>query len=510
MTLPIPVDLSPQRTSTGLPAAIQLDLRGAVPHIADYLHRRSWLRALAITAISGVLFAVLMQLTLVVLFGNEIAVCWPMVGITTAVLLRLPRHEWPWVLAGVCLGQVYIERIYPISEIAVDTLGGLAQIAVAAFTLPAFTGLASWMKQPGLFKRFILGPVLLACALTAVPVGVVYALVLNESFWPFATRWFCGDALGAVLWLPLTTVVLSRETYAIFRWKQLPGTAMLLGTLAAAAIVVFTAKPSAAAFVLMPILLLIALKRGFSASVIAVNMVTILVAGATVHGHGPFGSLDGQYRVMALQVFLAFCMLMCFPISIILLEREEFERDLKEAYRRVEQLAIEDALTGLANRRRFDTAIEEEWRRGMRTQRPIGLLLIDVDCFKLYNDRYGHVAGDECLRRIAAAIAPGGERAGDLVARYGGEEFVVLLPGTELSGVLKVAEWIRVQVSAMHLDHEKNPHKHVTISVGCCSVVPSASLRPETLVESADQALYSAKQNGRNRVESFVPSPELP
>jgi diguanylate cyclase (GGDEF)-like protein len=493
-----------------LTAAIHCDERGAVPRIAGYLRRRLWLRGLAIASLSAAASAAIIKLTLAVLFGNDIAVCWPMVGITTAFLLRMPRREWPWVVAGLCLGQLYLERVYPPSEMLADTICNAAETLIAAFALPAFTGVAAWMKQPRLLLRFILWPILLGPALTAVPVGLVYARQLHESFWPYAARWYFGDALGIVLWLPLTTVLLSRETWSIFRPKALPGTAALLGLLALAAFALFSAKPSPTAFVLMPLLLLIALKRGFSASVLAVNLVTILVAGATVHGHGPFGSIEGQYRVMTLQVFLAFCMLMCFPISIILLEREEFDRNLKEAYRRVEQLAIEDALTGLANRRRFDTAIEQEWRRALRAGYPLGVLLIDVDCFKLYNDRYGHVAGDECLRRIAAAIATGAERAGDLVARYGGEEFVVLMPRTELPGLLKVAEWIRVQVSSIGLDHEDSPHGHVTISVGCSTVIPVSGLPPESLVESADQALYSAKKNGRNRVAAFTRSTDLP
>ena len=236
---------------------------------------------------------------------------------------------------------------------------------------------------------------------------------------------------------------------------------------------------------------------------IAANVLCVLGAKGTLHHLGPFGKIAEPYDVMMLQLFLAVSMLVCFPVSIILLERNIFEREMKDAYAHMEHLAISDGLTGLANRRQFDGVFAEEWRRAMRAREPIAILMIDVDCFKLYNDLYGHLAGDDCLRKIADSIRSSVKRAGDLTARFGGEEFVLLMPRTNLCGALEVAENVRFHVELMRLEHSGNPHRIVTISIGCWSVIPKPDMLPDALIELADQGLYSAKQEGRNRVAIF-------
>ncbi len=186
------------------------------------------------------------------------------------------------------------------------------------------------------------------------------------------------------------------------------------------------------------------------------NLLTVIVAEATLHGHGPFQLIPvqyEQYRIVTLQIFLTLSMLMSLPISVLLLQRTHFEQQLKNAYFSMETLATQDGLTGIANRRCFDSAIDTGWRRILRAGQSIGLLMIDVDHFKLYNDSYGHVAGDDCLRRVAEVLSSLPLRAGDLVARYGGEEFAILLPEADASGTQRLAEWIRAQVEAMRLIH---------------------------------------------------------
>jgi diguanylate cyclase (GGDEF)-like protein len=178
-------------------------------------------------------------------------------------------------------------------------------------------------------------------------------------------------------------------------------------------------------------------------------------------------------------------------------------RDAMESLNRtLEKLALQDGLTGLANRRQFDVTLGNEFSRATRSGRSLAFIMIDVDCFKQYNDIYGHGAGDECLRavsKIIRALTP--RRPGDLAARYGGEEIGILLPETDLKGALAVAERIRDSVEAQHLPHSGSPHGVVTLSAGVAAIIPQRGAdQPATLLAAADKALYEAKHGGRNRV----------
>ncbi len=162
-------------------------------------------------------------------------------------------------------------------------------------------------------------------------------------------------------------------------------------------------------------------------------------------------------------------------------------------------LAATDGLTGIANRRAFDEVLEREWRRTQREATPIALLMIHVDHFKSFNDFYGHLAGDDSLRRLAAAISGSLHRPGDLAARFGGEEFAVLLPGTDVAGADEIAWRIRDAVAGLGIVHEVTPLGRISISIGIASDGPDAYHDPSLLVRAADRALYAAKEAGRNR-----------
>jgi len=173
--------------------------------------------------------------------------------------------------------------------------------------------------------------------------------------------------------------------------------------------------------------------------------------------------------------------------------------DEKQAQIALEQLATRDGLTGLANRRCFDDTLHAEWQRALRQHQPLSLLMVDVDCFKQYNDAHGHVGGDECLQRIAAAVASE-MRANDLVARYGGEEFAVILPNQSLKGAAIVAERIRCRVESLNLPNLGAAKRFVTVSIGAATALPSPDTEPSQLIGTADAALYRAKHMGRNRI----------
>lgn len=167
---------------------------------------------------------------------------------------------------------------------------------------------------------------------------------------------------------------------------------------------------------------------------------------------------------------------------------------------RLEHLSRIDSLTEVANRRFFNETLQNEWRRALRDQTSLAVLLIDVDYFKRFNDHYGHLRGDECLQTVARALASAIKRGGDLVARYGGEEFAVVLPNAG-EEAMRVAERCRAAVDALGIAHaQSGTSDHVTISIGMSSVVPDESMVPDDLLDSADRALYVSKDAGRNRV----------
>ncbi|RVT88455.1 diguanylate cyclase [Inhella crocodyli] len=172
-------------------------------------------------------------------------------------------------------------------------------------------------------------------------------------------------------------------------------------------------------------------------------------------------------------------------------------------------LAFLDGLTGLHNRRAFDERLAAELRHAARDRTPLSLVMIDVDRFKRYNDHYGHLAGDDALRQVAAALRAGMLRPMDLVTRFGGEEFACVLPGTDLPGALAVAERLRAAVAALRMPHptsEVQPHLSISLGVACTTQVPV--LTPQALLAGADAALYQAKSAGRDRVQGFEPARE--
>ncbi|MFZ5799495.1 MAG: diguanylate cyclase domain-containing protein [Thermodesulfobacteriota bacterium] len=185
---------------------------------------------------------------------------------------------------------------------------------------------------------------------------------------------------------------------------------------------------------------------------------------------------------------------------------EKSQRELAEANQILQRLSSLDGLTGIPNRRRFDEVLKAEWHRAIRHSTSLSLIMLDIDFFKLYNDRYGHQGGDECLKKVAKALEKGGRRDTDLVARYGGEEFAVILPETGVKGAMEVAEIMRANVLDLKIPHESSKvSEQVTVSMGVATWVPERGSEPTDLISRADQALYKAKENGRNQVISSIP-----
>lgn len=181
------------------------------------------------------------------------------------------------------------------------------------------------------------------------------------------------------------------------------------------------------------------------------------------------------------------------------------QKELEFANRQLENLSITDGLTGIANRRRLDNFLETEWWRSVRKFTPLSLIMIDIDLFKNYNDHYGHVAGDKCLRQVARALEAGIKRPSDLVARYGGEEFVAVLAETDATGAHLVVDILMENVRALKIPHAASDvSPYVSVSQGLATMVPNRNSSPEQLLKAADKALYKAKNSGRNQIKTIV------
>lgn len=181
--------------------------------------------------------------------------------------------------------------------------------------------------------------------------------------------------------------------------------------------------------------------------------------------------------------------------------QDRLYRELEAANEQLQRLACLDELTQLSNRRYFQQFLQQEWSRSTRQQQPLSLVFCDIDGFKQFNDRWGHSRGDRCLQQVAAAIQSAAKRGSDVVARWGGDEFVIILSDTDEAGAMQVAKNICDRVKALKIERSADDRAYITISCGVATIVPQATVEPETLVRSADLGLFAAKSLGRDRVE---------
>jgi diguanylate cyclase (GGDEF)-like protein len=261
--------------------------------------------------------------------------------------------------------------------------------------------------------------------------------------------------------------------------------------------------------VLIPSMLYLASRTDLKFTAIAVAFFSFAVAMLITAERNPFGDISASLTILHAQEFIAILSLACMGFTTLLARIRDNERELEDHVasrtselqllnQKLEQLSITDSLTGVANRRRFDEVLDLEWTRANRAQQPITLGILDIDWFKLYNDNYGHQAGDDCLRKVSAVLTANICRKGDLVARYGGEEFVFIIPGMNAQHALKVSEKICKDIEALAIPHKKSIFGHLTVSIGVTSITPQSSQNAYMLIKVADEALYEAKNLGRN------------
>jgi len=439
-------------------------------------------------------------------------IIWPLNGVTIALLLMRPRREWPVMLLGVEVGTG-IGECFDDNSIGMEVcqrLLSLTEVLISACALPAFSSLDEWLRKPRIFWRF-LAALALGPGLSGVFAALLFHYEAGQALWLAFNNWATADALGIAAIMPLALSLGSPQMRALFEPAALPKTIGILGFACAAAASTFLIRDYPLLFLLYPLMLWVDSMLEFAGSAIAMAAICLVSVFLTIHDLGPFGHWPAARvvpRDLALQIYFGFHIVALFPASVLFMERRRLAEELRATNARLTVLATLDGLTGIANRRAFDERFALEWQRAASLRAPLTLAMIDLDNFKQYNDLYGHLAGDQTLRAVSQVL--GARRPEDFAARFGGEEFAVLLPNTANRGAARVTERIRAAVLALAIDHLGNAWGRVTVSIGYATVIPGPNDTPARLIQSADAALYLAKQNGRNRIETMSPGDGSP
>jgi len=441
----------------------------------------------------------------------------PLNGMMLAVLLMSRRKLWPFLLLG------YVAALWQGPALAgmahrpggLEVAGNLAEVVIAAFAVPPFRNLKQWLQEPRLLRGFTAYAVMLAPTVMCLAAAMHSAAGggdLQAGYMDRARTVGFAEALGVALGCSFVLVLCNRKTYALFHWRALPKTVGLYAMLGLTAWISFNWQSYPVVFLPYALLVAIAFMLGLRGAVLGTVLMCSIVAGLTGSGSayshhalsvGPAIADLGREQAVLTQSYLALAVLLVFPLAVTLERRGEMEARLEDMQGEMDKLKSLDRLTGMANRKRFDLVLMREWQRAQRDPKPVALLMLDTDFFELYNQMYGHQAGDQCLRMIAAKVAEHPHRAYDLVSRFEGGRFTVLLPGASGEAVARIAEEFRAEVAALEWPHEQSQFGIVTVSVGWASLVPEGDLQPEFLIASAEQALASAKRKGKNRVEGF-------
>ena len=444
--------------------------------------------------------------------GHVPAIWWANAALVSIMLLG-GQQRWPAMLLAGYLGNVAGHLLFhdPMWETFALSACDIGETAIAAYGVAVALGQRVDLTRQRQLLQFLVFAVLLAPAWASLAAGLLLHLELGSPL-TVALLWFPASALGMAVVVPLVLGLARRETRDLFHPSRLANTLLYLLLIAAATALIFSRADFPWLFFIFPPLLFLVVRLGLSGGVLGCCVVAAIGTHFTVSAQGgPFGQLADpslENRILILQLFLATAVLSVSVVAIVFADLKRAHAaagDSEERYRQLassmETLATMDPLTGVANRRHFDRVILDEWKRAARESTPLTLLILDVDCFKAFNDLYGHLEGDKCLRAIATIAVETSRRATDTVARLGGEEFAILLPGTPVDGAKETADRLRRAVMELDIKHADSEYNRVTISLGCATLVPGKTGDATQIIAAADAALYQAKKAGRNRVE---------
>lgn len=484
------------------------------------------------------MFCLYLGLALITIFIFETITVWPSAGVALAAFLLCGWRIWPAIfVASLTVILIYLtslEQHFTLAESLLIMLttasGNTLSALLALFFCGRVTSLQhSFGDLQWVLKRFLPATAICGGVASVLGVGVYWVLGLSwvEHYVTGIANWSVSNMVGALIGTPL--LISSwlqpgwRRMLDKVRWKyQAVGCLLLLAF--------FLFGPGQIwlppgflqpALLLMP-LLFVALTANPSFIFIFQGLTFLLVWVGTTMGYGPFITEHAAETATAMQLFCGFLAAVILIIQALLCEQrklrklwtsdllssnrkleqrvQERTRQLSEANRQLEQLSVTDGLTQLANRRRFDEYLQAEWQRASRLKQPLGLMMLDVDWFKNYNDCYGHLQGDEALRQVGQLLRLGARRTTDLAARYGGEEFALVVPLADERYLRQQAEMLRLAFASLNIAHQTSPLGRLTVSIGIAVLVPQANDTSMVLIEKADQALYQAKNGGRNQV----------
>jgi len=472
-------------------------------------HRETWPRA-ALLRLLEVFFAVgLCSWSGIVLSRQSegVATIWLSNGVLFGLLITQPPSRWlVYFLAGLT-ADTAADMIYgdPFRIAIGVSLANSVEVIASTLGMTLAFGYPLNLARRRPLVGFLLICVLGAAALTSV-LGAAWTMLFVDAgpFWQLWRTWYLGDMLGMAILAPLIVILQRPNVFSILHRDHLLNTVAILLVPTLTTVVVFTHDKDPLIFFLFPALLLVAFRLGYPGTVLNIVLVAVLAIGFTVKGHGPLMLISGEHmllhRIVIAQIFIAVAIFTMFPVAALLEEQQALKLSLAASERRFRELAHCDELTGLFNRRAFNLELERAWNLAADGGHTLALILLDADLFKQYNDLYGHISGDECLRTLAGTLSGVVKTANGIAARFGGEEFAVILPQASKEGARRIAETIRQAMAARRLPHPTTPSGVQTVSLGVAALVPKAGQSSTELVNLADTALYAAKVLGRDQV----------
>lgn len=473
--------------------------------------RRWWPSPLRLGLVT-VLFAVTARAALALsdLSLDHVACIWLANGVVLGVMLMAPRRHWAAYLLAASVGNIFAnwELRSDIVFTCLLTVINMFEIVVAAIPLRAALRRTDLSKRQALLPFLGYGVVLAPLSAAILASLTVYAFYGTP---PLQTVmiWFAADALGIGIVTPVVVAVMRGQLADLFGPARASNTVLYVAVVTVVAMGVFSQTTFPLLFLIPPAMLFVASRLGHAGVALMVPLLALIALVAALTGHGPAAlntGLGTEDRVQITQLFVFSTAILSFWIASTETERRRITDELRISVAKLARLAAADGLTGLANRRSFDEALAREWRRTSRARQPLSIVLIDVDHFKAFNDCYGHLQGDDCLKRVAAAISSCVHRPADMAARYGGEEFVLLLPETDAASAALLAETVRAMIEQQAIPHRGSRTTGVvTASLGTATFDPRAGAQPDSsqaMLEQADRQMYVAKHLGRNRVSA--------